>query len=139
MKIAKKIIPLILLIVVAVFCVTFFSACIDVDYAKVSEKLRSDKYGYSVSSFENEDIPGCTQCIKAAKNQEGDRADYEYVYIIYFTDIDAAIDYYETEFKESVERLKEDPQYSLLGEISYKRVSNIILFGTPGGVKDALA
>lgn len=138
MKTAKKILPLIFLIVVAVFCAVFFSACIDVDYTKVSEKLRDEKYGYSVSSYENENIPGCTQCLKAAKNQDGDRNDFEYVYIIYFTDIDAAIDYYNTEFQESLERLEEDPLYQYV-EISYKRVSNIILFGTPGGIKDALA
>ncbi len=138
MRQAKKIVPIVLLIAIATFCACFFSACIDADYSKVAEKLGSEKYGYAVSYYEDPDI-GCTHYIKAAKGQDGDRSDFEIVYVIYFDDIDSAIKYYETELAESLERLKEDPLYIYLDEPTSERVGNIVLYGTSGGIKDALS
>ncbi len=139
MKIAKTALPIVALLAIAIFCTCFFSACLDADFTKVEDKLRDDK-GYIVSVQENTDIAGCTQIIKAAKNQDGDRTDFEYVRLVFFKDVDSAMEYYKTEFKETYDRLtEEDPLYGYMGKVETKRVGNVVLYGTPGGIKDAMA
>lgn len=140
MKKTKIILPILLLLAVAVFAVACFSACVDADYTVQRAKLEGEDYGYTVNVQEGfESVAGCAWCLTAAKNEEK-RDEYEYVRIFYFRTEDDAIEFYHGgEFEARLERLENDPQFAFLGGVSHRRIGSIVLYGTEGGVEDALA
>lgn len=133
---AKKILPIALLLLVAVFTVAFFSACVDADYNVQATKLQGDKYGYEVETVEYTLKPGSVWRVTATK---GTGSESQYVRIIYFGTEDAAIDYYYDELIAYSVPALEAERPDLADKLVHERVGKIVLYGTADAVKDALA
>ena len=130
----KKIISAAFLIMAAAFIVAAFSACVSSEYEDQALKLQDD--GYTVESL---DYTGYrTDSVWRIDAVKGSGETLEYVRIIYFASEDAAIDYYTEVFTEGLDSL-EIERPDMVADLTHLRVGNIVMYGTSGGVEDALA
>ena len=82
-------------------------------------------------------VAGGTTVVDAWKNQGA--ADQDYVRLYYFTTEDYAINYYYNTFLSYAVPELEKNNPDLAGQLEHRLVRNIVIFGTSGGVEDALS
>lgn len=136
MKKTKRIIPAAVLALMMVLAVMCFSGCIDANYSTNVTKLQD--MGYTVNTLEsNANVAGGSTVVDAWKNQGA--ADQDYVRLYYFTTEDYAINYYYNTFLSYAVPELEKNNPDLAGQLEHRLVRNIVIFGTSGGVEDALS
>lgn len=132
----KKVLPIMLLLLVSVFTVAMFSACVDADYNVQATKLQGESYGYEVETIEYTLLPGSVWRVTATK---GTGIESEYVRIIYFGTEDSAVDYYYEEFLEYSVPTLEAERPDLAAQLVHSRIGKIVIYGTQNAVEDAMA
>lgn len=143
MKKIRKLLPVLLITLMAVIAMTF-SGCVEADFIEFELKMTDKGYIVASKSIDNDeaigqDAPGCIAFVEARK---GDFAVEEYVKAFFFSTEDQAIDYFVNEFNEddkssALNQLKKNP--TLYEKTVYGRVGKIVIYGTQEAYNDALA